>query len=150
MPANLSALQGHCEGQSPLRGSLSARAGLATCRGYIVCTGGLTRSPILGIFLQLIHSFVCSFIEYYNITFIVMFIEHLLCAQHSVGSRHSAVNTSWSLPSFYSQSSGERDQSAGWGGKTGAQCCVACRPCGRTEEGLFPGFRALRRVSLVG
>lgn len=101
-------------------------------------------------FLQLIHSFVCSFIEYYNITFNIMFIEHLLCAQHSVGSKHSAVNTPWSLPSFYSQSSGERDQSAGWGGKIGAQCCGACRPCGRTEEGLFPGFRGLRKVSLVG
>lgn len=74
---------------------------MATCRGYIVCTGGLARSPILGIFLQLIHSFVCSFIEYYNITFNIMFIEHLLFAQHSVGSRHSAVNTPWSLPSFY-------------------------------------------------
>ena len=135
---------------SPLHGSLSARAGLATCSGYIVCTGGVTRSLILRIFLQLIHSFVHSFIEYYDITFNIMFIEHLLCAQHSVGSRHSAVNTPWSLPSFYSQSSGERDQSAGWGGKTGARCCGPCRPCGRTEEGLFPGFRGLRKVSLVG
>ena len=62
-----------------------------------------------------------------------MFIEHLLCAQHSVGS------------------GGERDQSVvGSDGKTRAQSCSDDRPSGCTKEGLFPGFRALRKVSLVG
>ena len=85
----------------------------------MVCRGDTAPSPILRIFLQLIHSLALSFIQYCNITFnIIMFIEHLLCAQHSVGS------------------GGERDQSVvGSDGKTRAQHCADYRPSGCTKEG---------------
>lgn len=66
-----------------------------------------------------------------------MFIECLLCVQHSVGSRHLVAKLPRPWPS---QSQSSRKILVV---RTVAQCCGAYRLCGRTKQDSHPGFRRL-------